>query len=182
MSIQSKEKKELWHRKINFPRNEKKFYFKSRCKYRSIVIITCSFFVTKSLQIFYFREAANDINPAISRRTEEALKQNKKIQPYVLVVGPTIQNLTDVVIDSVKLQFPALRKALDFCFKAIFALDAKYPDESAQLWLFIQRALYGIDTRFDRKDSHVAALKSSFFVFRDRRNSSSSAASPAVSE
>lgn len=52
--------------------------------------------------------------------------------------------------------------AFDVCFKAIHSLNVEYSYEAKGAWLFVQQALYGISTRYDKKNSAVAALVKSF--------------------
>lgn len=40
-------------------------------------------------------------------------------------------------------------------FKTFLALRSKYPDECKHLWLFIQKAVFGVSTKFDVKLSNV---------------------------
>ncbi|KYN21787.1 hypothetical protein ALC57_05837 [Trachymyrmex cornetzi] len=62
-----------------------------------------------------------DIDPAIQRRRAVALKLKSRIQPFVVLVGPTIEQYEAcyLIIDDVKYQFNNVLKAFDQCFKAI---------------------------------------------------------------
>jgi len=80
-----------------------------------------------------------------------ALKLKTRIQPFVLLVGPTVEQYETcyLIIDEVKYKFDNVLKAFDQCFKAI-------------AWLFIQQAVYRISTKYDRKNSTVSALVKTF--------------------
>ncbi|XP_067210300.1 uncharacterized protein [Linepithema humile] len=111
-----------------------------------------------------------DINPAIQRRRAVALKLKTRVQPFVLLVGPTVEQyeICYVIIDEVKYQFNNVLKAFDQCFKAIQVLMTEYSYEARGVWLFIQQALYRISTRYDKKNSNVSALVKTFEALRTK--------------
>lgn len=102
--------------------------------------------------------------PAIERRRKIALKLNKRVQPFIAIVGASVENFNTcyVVIDNIKYKFDSIVKAFDVCFKAIHSLNTEYSYEAKGTWLFVQQALYGIFTCYDKKNSAVAALVKSF--------------------
>lgn len=111
-----------------------------------------------------------DINPAIQRRRAVALKLKTRVQPFVVLVGPTVEQYEAcyLIIDEVKYQFNNVLKAFDQCFKAIQVLMTEYSYEARGIWLFIQQALYRISTRYDKKNSTVSALVKTFETLRTR--------------
>ncbi|XP_067214556.1 uncharacterized protein [Linepithema humile] len=111
-----------------------------------------------------------DINPAIQRRRAVALKLKTRVQPFVLLVEPTVEQyeICYVIIDEVKYQFNNVLKAFDQCFKAIQVVMTEYSYEARGVWLFIQQALYRISTRYDKKNSNVSALVKTFEAFRTK--------------
>lgn len=40
----------------------------------------------------------------------------------------------------------------------IYSLNAEYPKESEQIYLFLQKGIYGINTKYDKKFSAVSTL------------------------
>jgi len=98
-----------------------------------------------------------DINPTIQRRRAVALKLKTRIQPFVLLVGPTIEQYEAcyLIIDEVKYKFDNVLKAFDQYFKAIQVLMTEYSYEARGAWLFIQQAVYHISTKYDRKNSVI---------------------------
>lgn len=56
-------------------------------------------------------------------------------------------------------------KAVDVAFKSYHALHAFYPPESEQLWLFLQRAVYGFDSKWDKKYDSVDRLVCEYSKF-----------------
>lgn len=49
-------------------------------------------------------------------------------------------------------------KAIDVTFKAFHALYANYPVESERIWLFLQKAIYNIETQWDKQEGIVTVL------------------------
>lgn len=92
------------------------------------------------------------------------MKKGSRLQPFVLVVGPTRSTLSRhyCIINSVKYDFTSLREAFDTCFKAIFSLHVEFPPEAYDPWLFIQQAIYNISTIYDRKCSNVSTMTGNF--------------------
>lgn len=109
-------------------------------------------------------QVPGDLVPALKRRQEVASKFNRRIQPFVAVVGASIEKYDAcyVVVDDIKYRFDSIVKAFDICFKAIHSLNTEYSYEVKGAWLFVQQALYRISTRYDTKNSAVAALVKSF--------------------
>lgn len=60
-------------------------------------------------------------------------------------------NIKDIHVssDSFMYKAPSVLKAIDICFTLTHVLNLKYPYESEHVWLFIQRAMYDMKTRYD---------------------------------
>ncbi|KMQ89723.1 hypothetical protein RF55_10617 [Lasius niger] len=99
-----------------------------------------------------------DINPAIQRRRTVASKLKRRVQPFVLLVGPAVEHYEAcyLIIDEVKYQFNNVLKAFDQCFKAIQVLNTEYSYEARGAWLFIQQALYRISTSSGEKQIYFS--------------------------
>ena len=108
-------------------------------------------------------QSFNDVDAAINRRIHK-MKKGDTLQPFVLTVGPSKTNLkrSYCVVDNIKYDFTTLKTAFDTCFKAIFALQANYPSEAYNPWLFIQKALYEISTAYDIKNAEVSTTIGNF--------------------
>lgn len=63
-----------------------------------------------------------------------------------------------VILDDIKYKSETVLKAFDITFKTIHALNARYPPEGEHVWLLIQRLVYGIQTKYDRKIPHVETI------------------------
>lgn len=75
----------------------------------------------------------------------------------VIAVGPEVEEVY-VKVDEHMYRVPGIQKGVDICFKIFFALQAKYPIESEQVWQFIQLYIYNIETRQDKKFVGVNTL------------------------
>ncbi|XP_048513603.1 uncharacterized protein LOC125501492 [Athalia rosae] len=85
------------------------------------------------------------------------------VQPYIIVVGPTLQNIKSfyVSIDKILYQLPSALKAIDICFKAFHTFNALYPPEAEHIWYLIQSGLYKFKTKWDKQVSYVMDIVNS---------------------
>lgn len=81
-------------------------------------------------------------------------------QPLTVLVGETLQSITAayVCINDLRYRFDSPLKAIDICFKSFFALNAKFPIESEQVWVFIQKYVFQICTKWDKDFASVNTL------------------------
>lgn len=82
------------------------------------------------------------------------------MQPFIVTVGKDDENPEDmyVRVNSQMYKVCSFLKAVDICFKTIFALDAKYAIECQQVWLFIQKYFYGINCKSDKTSVGLTVL------------------------
>lgn len=96
----------------------------------------------------------------VRNMTEKLLSLKATLQPFPVVVGNSLEDFhsTYIYMDSFyyKVQNPVV--AVDLCFKAYHCLHASYPAQSVAPWLFLQRAIYGIETPWDQKNANVTML------------------------
>ncbi|KAK9736409.1 hypothetical protein QE152_g12506 [Popillia japonica] len=95
----------------------------------------------------------SEVHISIDKKREKATKYGVTVQPYVLAVGPDLNNIISsyLVIDRNVYKVQSMLKAIDICFKTYRALHLQYPLECEQIWLFLQKAIYGISTPCDKK-------------------------------
>ncbi|XP_060868353.1 uncharacterized protein LOC132943397 [Metopolophium dirhodum] len=88
-----------------------------------------------------------------AQKIEKAVQYGTTLQSYIIIVDNT-----DIyaVINSIYYKLETPLKALDVCYKSYFALNLNYPQESEQIWLFIQN--YFFDTTL-KSDKHVLFVK-----------------------
>lgn len=99
---------------------------------------------------------------------EESLRKQKNIitslklpfQPFLVCIGSIINpECFYVIVDiNLKYKFEECSLALDFLFKLFFSIDCNYPKHSDTLWLFIQRAIYGIKLPTDSLNVSLTVL------------------------
>lgn len=77
------------------------------------------------------------------------------LQPFPAVVGGGGTYDSYVVLDSVRYRVDNPLEAVDTCFKLYQALHAQYPCYSSHSWLFVQKALYNITTKWDAQVPNV---------------------------
>ena len=72
-------------------------------------------------------------------------------QPQVLAVGDSILGARDfyVLYEDVVYEVDSLIKAVDICFKLFFVFNAEYPAEATDVWIFLQKGVFRIDTPYD---------------------------------
>lgn len=107
-------------------------------------------------------QVGTNIEGFISRKKSHYSELRLPLQPYVLVLGQSPSNVSQcfVVTNDVIYEVDTLLKAVDTCFKLFFVLNAQYPSVSVEPWLFLQKAVYKIDTPYDTTSSRLLELLS----------------------
>ena len=110
--------------------------------------------------LFILVKSVGDIETAKSEKIESMYARGLTVQPYILLVGSALSNITAsyVIINNYMYKTVSVSDALDFCFKVFHVLDAKYPFESEHIWLLIQKSVYKIDTKTDKKIPSIQDL------------------------
>lgn len=93
-------------------------------------------------------------------KRENAAKLKKTFQPYIIVVGSqfTAVETIYIIIDDVMYNMENILKAVDILYKVFQVLNVKYPTGCEQVWLFIQKYVYGRTTKWDKNDKSVMNL------------------------
>ncbi|KAF4527081.1 hypothetical protein B566_EDAN015716 [Ephemera danica] len=109
--------------------------------------------------ILHVQDAA-DIEEAGAKRRQECQEKGITLQPYVLIVGPTLSNIISryVIIENQCYRVESIVKAVDIAFKAAFVFNAKYQYECAHVWQFIQYKIFEIRTKSDEYFGCVQSL------------------------
>ena len=100
------------------------------------------------------------MNELKEQRFAFAASKKITVQPYIAVVGESISKIETayLFINDVEYQVPNFKTALDLCFKSYHVLNAKYPIQSEQVFLFLQLALYKFMTKWDNNIIRVIEL------------------------
>lgn len=107
--------------------------------------------------MYNFPQLLADITKIQENRRTVAANLGITLQPYIIAVGPTISEVSDlfIAVDTTIYKVPSALEAIDLCFKIFHALDVEYPLESAHLWFLIQRVLYGYASNVDKMTPYV---------------------------
>lgn len=87
----------------------------------------------------------SELSIAIQEKKERYENLNRNLQPYIIVVGNNIFEVTEAYIiigNNIKYKLKSFLEAVDTCFKIFFATDAHYPEECLDVWRFIEIAFY----------------------------------------
>lgn len=70
------------------------------------------------------------------------------VQPYIIVAG-SFENITNryIIVNDITYELPTITRAVDTCFKIIWALYLEYPSACLPVWQFLQRAIYKIPVK-----------------------------------
>ena len=90
-----------------------------------------------------------DLESAIDRLRKKCETVQQTLQPFPAVVGLNGSYDSYIVLDSVRYRLDSPIEAVDTCFKLYHALHAEYPCFSNYAWLFLQKAVYNVDTKWD---------------------------------
>lgn len=84
----------------------------------------------------------------MQKRIEERKNSEKSPQPIVIVIGETLDKITEsyVLIEDILYKFKTIFEAVDMCFKIIHGLKLRYPDQSKHVWIFLQKVIFNIET------------------------------------
>jgi len=95
-------------------------------------------------------------------KNKKSQRLQQTVQPYMIFVcGTESENQISefyVIINNHIFKVESGLKAVDICFKSFFALNLNYPDESKQVWYFIQKYFYKIETKYDKCYQNVNNL------------------------
>lgn len=89
-----------------------------------------------------------DIEPTLLNRLKEKYEPyNLTLGPQAIVVGPDVDSIEQsyIRINNILYKVDNARKAIDITFKIFHSLDGKYHTEAEREWLFLERAVYGIN-------------------------------------
>jgi hypothetical protein len=94
------------------------------------------------------------------KRQETANKLKETIKPYIIAVGSDLTAIQAfyIVIDDLMYKMENILMAVDILYKIFQILHIKYPSACEQVWLFIQKCIYGRTTKWDKNDKSVMNL------------------------
>lgn len=84
-----------------------------------------------------------------ANKKSKSKDQKTSLQPMVFAVGKSeldLQNMFFVYIDDITYQFDNLLDAVALCFKLLHVIDRSYMNECIQVWRFIERYFFEIQS------------------------------------
>jgi len=107
-------------------------------------------------------QSVAELKETVDRRRDKFASLSLTLQPFVVVVGPTIDAIHSiyVVVEDNFFKVDNVLTAIDTCFKMFFVLHAKYPDECAPVWFIIQKGIYKLNTKWDKVYTSVNSVMS----------------------
>lgn len=93
-----------------------------------------------------------DIQRCIADRATFIQHKGISLGPFIIAVGDSWSSITQyevVVTKNIRYQFSDIKTAVTTAFKIYFSLDLEYASDAALCWMFVQRAVYKIVTKFD---------------------------------
>ncbi|XP_052124581.1 uncharacterized protein LOC127749639 [Frankliniella occidentalis] len=107
----------------------------------------------------------NMVKETLEKRQTFMEKVGLRCQPLIVLSGPSLMQYThcQVSINGILYHVPGPLQAVDLAFKSFQVLNAWYPIESDQSWLFIQQEIFKIKCKSDKFNctylSSVATFK-----------------------
>ncbi|XP_030762270.1 uncharacterized protein LOC115887090 [Sitophilus oryzae] len=92
-----------------------------------------------------------DIPKAIEDKKKKLAKYGLTLQPFVIIEGASYNNISNVYVsfNNILYKVNSVLKGVDTCFQIITIFDLKYPYEAEHVWLFLQKSVYNIHTKYD---------------------------------
>ncbi|XP_036347385.1 uncharacterized protein LOC118756744 [Rhagoletis pomonella] len=102
---------------------------------------------------------ANDVENSLEKLKSSLYDRGETLQPIVIAVG---YNLSDskfyVYFDEIKYEMPCCLSAFHTCFKVFHVLNLKYPGDSLEYWMFVQKYFYCVHLKDDKPSPNVLCL------------------------
>ncbi|XP_055379603.1 uncharacterized protein LOC129610861 [Condylostylus longicornis] len=99
--------------------------------------------------------------------SHENLKSNlrsksQRLQPSLFLVGDSYDDIqcSYVFVNDVLYILDSPLVAIDVCFKIIHAVNAEYQQDCEIIWMFLQKFVYEISTKYDKTYSRLNSLMS----------------------
>ncbi|CAI6375699.1 unnamed protein product [Macrosiphum euphorbiae] len=123
-----------------------------------------SYFRPSKLEIqqsfLYYISNVSQLKEVDDAKSNRAYGIGQKLQPYMIFVetgdGQVISFY--VVINKYFYKVESALKAVDICFKSFFSFHLNYTPECEQIWNFIQKYMYNIETKYDKNFQSVNSM------------------------
>ncbi|XP_074111648.1 uncharacterized protein LOC141535594 [Cotesia typhae] len=90
----------------------------------------------------------NELCVKLVERKNQLLKYGLTEQPLPVLIGAELTSIEKrlVIVNDIRYEADSNIECVDYCFKSYFALQLEYSKESSYPWMFLQEAIYKIDT------------------------------------
>lgn len=75
-----------------------------------------------------------------------------------------------MLINNIIYKVDSCLNAIDLTFQSFFALNVEYPVTAYNIWIFIQRCLYGIELKIDKTNNKSIKILMSDINNYERKN------------
>ena len=134
------------------------------CIFKWVLLLLCSLYTylvfSLSSSVIFFSysyfyqtlENATDYEAKLS-------STSSGIQPRVVFVGDFSALKSYITLVNQKYWFDDPIRCIEACMHLFLALNVKYPPESIVVWNFIQKFIFGVNTKFDSNHSCLQGLQ-----------------------
>lgn len=86
--------------------------------------------------------------------------QDGKLQPFLIVIGQTNDTITSTYVFVNDVLYPVTNflKGLSLLFKIFQVLNFEYPEESKQIWYFIEEFFFGFKAANNKTSDCISFL------------------------
>lgn len=96
-------------------------------------------------------DTLNNLENIIKQRMDKYVSRGLQMQPFVYGIKCSNSTIFYVYVDNfTSYKCENLINAVDLCFKVYNTLNLKYSRDCEQVWEFIQKYFYGIETVYDQ--------------------------------
>ncbi len=94
------------------------------------------------------------------------IKGNLRLQPHVVVLCDDIAKICNpdnviayaIISPEIYYEFHSVLEAVDMCIKAVFLFNLQFPNAVYASWLFLQKAVLGVSSKYDKSSVKVTQL------------------------
>lgn len=108
--------------------------------------------------------SVSDLKTYCSEREAKLTEKNLHALPYIVAVGPSWKDVAqyDLIISKdIRYTFSNVCDVISNAFKILWALDLPYPKECAPIWMFVQRSIYLMKSKYDTEGTPMLDLLAS---------------------
>ncbi|XP_061728843.1 uncharacterized protein LOC133533810 isoform X1 [Cydia pomonella] len=108
--------------------------------------------------------STSDLQSHFCKRKATLQEKKLPVLPYLVAIGACWQDVKQydlLISEDIRYTFPSICKAISNTFKILWALDLPYSKDCAPVWMFIQRSIYVMKSKFDTEGTPMLDLLAS---------------------